>query len=214
VFEHGISAKWLARAQWAIYVFFGGFALVGLWFVFHSAFLRDVFLAVAWAGVVWGSIGLGIGMHCITQMAAVVDANTRSLNDLRARAEAAESALEHLTNSVNLSTFGGARTETLVAADLSADTFPRIQHDRNDPNDRTRPTSPTDPQENTARRSIDQLRANFRKAIYQGQFDRAIQIGDDIASAFPDLPMTAQFQELRGSIEERVRRPARSGSVG
>ena len=79
MFEHGISAKWLRRANWATSLFFGSFAVGGLWYVFASALSRDVLGAVIGAGVVWGSLGLGIGMHCVTQMAGVVDANVRAV---------------------------------------------------------------------------------------------------------------------------------------
>lgn len=212
MFEHGISKKWLRRAQWAIYTFFGTFALGGLWYVFYSAVHREVFDALIGAGVVWGSIGLGIGMHCVTQMAAVVDANQRALADLHKRADAIQELLEQIGPGMNLSASGAGNVDGLVAAAVD-DAFPRLVHVADGPDagteriepDVASPPSPAPPASSAMdANDAESLRAAFREAVFAGDYVRALAVGDIIIDTHPDSSMARQFEALRNVLEARA----------
>ncbi len=208
MFELGISAAWLRRAQWAIYVFFGGFALAGLWFVFASALRREVFDALISAGVVWGSIGLGIGMHCVTQMAAIVDANTKAVNDIRRRADAMEALLEQLGPLTDLSAMGPGDPAPLVAACTTTDAFPRIAPLGIEPLDLDA-GDVEDEEEHLLEpvafvSAADQLRTAFRDAVHAGDFAGALGVGEQIAHRFPGSAMAVQFETLREVLRSRI----------
>lgn len=209
MFEHGISATWLRRAQWAIYVFFGLFALVSLGYVFYAAAHRQVFAALAGAGVVWGSIGLGIGMHCVTQMAAVVDSNMRALNELRKRADAIEQLLEQCTPLANLSRMGAGDPSGLVAARTESDVYPRIVpepaghaigEDEGNGGHEASAKLVTD----RDRADGESLRQSFREAVFSGDIELALAIGEDILEQYPRSAMAEQFRELRGPLHRRA----------
>ncbi len=220
MFEHGISATWLRRAQWAIYIFFGGFAIAGLWFVFASALRREVFDAVIAAGVVWGSIGLGIGMHCVTQMAAIVNANMRALTEIRKRADGMEALLEQLGPMTDLSSMGSADPSRLVAASTLEDAFPRLapgmfdepveERDQVGIYEEVLPASPPV----SFGTAIDRLRVSFREAIHAGDFEKALTVGEEIARRFPRTEMAVQFEALRDAMKRRARSNADAADAG
>lgn len=207
MFEHGIPAKWLRRANWATCLFFGSFALGGLWYVFASALSRDVLGAVIGAGVVWGSLGLGIGMHCVTQMAGVVDANVRALTDFRRRLDATEALVDQLGPELNLSETGVGDPSQLVAARTTSDAFPRLIRQEADALDAEFDglRSADEPEPEVAYQPSDTaLREAFRAAVFNRDFTRALAVGDEIAERFPESSMAEQFHDLRGLMERRV----------
>ncbi len=222
MFEHGISKKWLRRAQWAIYVFFGTFAFGGLWYVFYSAFHREVFDALIGAGVVWGSIGLGIGMHCVTQMATLVDANQRALSDLHKRADALEELVVQIGPGANLSALGPGDPSELVAA-ATGESFPRLVPEADSIPANTvghlfehleRPTNRIVDVRRADAHRMEVLRSDFREAVFDGDYRQALAIGREIAEEYSSSPMAGQFEELRPLLELRAAGHAGAVSVG
>jgi hypothetical protein len=146
MFEDGVPAQWLKRARWVVYSFFTAFAIAGVVYIFYAAVDGRVLHALIGAGVTWGSIGLGIAMHCVIQLAAVVDRNLRAQDDLRQRFDALEQLVSELAPIVNLPDPDVNRGDlnrsaayapdpvepvmhvpkSLIAATLEEDTYPRL----------------------------------------------------------------------------------------
>ncbi|MEE9295394.1 MAG: hypothetical protein V3W34_10595 [Phycisphaerae bacterium] len=208
MFEKGISETRLRRARWAVYVFFGLFAAAGLGYVVYSAMRGDVFHALIGAGVSAGSIALGMAMHWVVYLAAVVDANTGELADLRKRADAMEALVEQLSPMVDLGDLGYAAESTLVAADSGSDLFPRlVPDDDSDAVSQPQPADadqPADSSESAAPLDSEHLRAAFRDAVYASDFAGALAVGRQIAQLYPQSPMADQFNELRQALESRT----------
>ncbi len=203
MFEQGISAKWIQRAQWAIYIFFGGFALLALWYVFAAAFRREVFQSLIGAGVVWGSIGLGIGMHCVSQMAAVVNANRQSILELSDRIAELQASLAEARPTVELGA-SEERVDELVAADVQSDAYPRLT----EPAEALEPLAMeqdalSDEQAAESDDAPSDFRTAFREALFDGQLAEALDIGQRMLDADPQSAMAKQFVELRPLLEQR-----------
>ncbi len=126
MFEDGVPAEWLQRARWVVYAFFAVFALAGVGYVFYSAIDGKVIHALLGAGIAWGSIGLGIAMHCVIQLATVVDANVRGQDEVRKRQDALEALVEELSPVMHLSSLSEGGASSLIAAAVDDDGFPRL----------------------------------------------------------------------------------------
>ncbi len=212
MFENGITPQWLRRAAWSVYSFFGLFALLALGYVWYAAAGGAVFKALIGAGCAIGSIGLGVGMHCIVQLAAVVAGHVRAVEMLTRRAEAAESLLEALQPE---SSFLAApnRASTLVAGNVGSAGYPRlVSHGESDAPPSVE-DSAIDPgalfEPNPVNRhgcdlSGGELRAVFRESVFSNDFSSALEVGQAIVASFPESEMASQFQSLRPALERRA----------
>jgi len=223
VFERGISDCWLHRASAAIYVFFGSFALLGLGYVWYAASGGEVLNALIGAGVAFGAIGMGVAMHCVVQLAGVVAAGQRVLDDLCKRSDAMENVVEATGGLTNLSAFGAGDPSTLAAGRVDTSGFPRLM---------TQPSLNTsdsvgsthfavdEPQRasvsTTAAATIDadvasaeslsseQLRRAFRDSVYSCDYGSALEVGTAILHGYPTSEMADQFRQLRPILENRL----------
>ncbi len=121
-----VPANWFRRAHWAVYFFFGLLALSGLGYVYYEAIEGEVVGAMIGLGIVFGSIGLGVAMHCVVRMAAVVDANLNTITLLRHRHDALQHFVERLSRTIELNQKEVAQVSSLVAAETTADSYPRL----------------------------------------------------------------------------------------
>jgi len=212
MFEHGISEQWLRRAAWAIYVFFGLFALIGLGYVWYAAAGGQVFKALMGAGVALGSIGLGVGMHCAVQLGAVVADNTRSIAEVRRLIEDLRAIMDDRTPTLQLPTEGSPGPSDLVAAEARAGSRLRLippealngaQPSAPDATD-TPGTIPNASEDMPEPLPMEQLRTAFRESVFTRDFASALEVGDAIAADFPQSDLAIQYRRLRPLIEPRV----------
>ncbi|NOS99786.1 MAG: hypothetical protein HOP29_04075 [Phycisphaerales bacterium] len=202
MFERGISRRWLHHAAIATYVFFGAYAFLGLAYVWYSAVRGDIVQALLGFGIALGSIGMGVGMHVIVQLAGVVGAQMEQLDSLRQRADASESLLQELTDTVFIPTSAEHDASPIIAANAAAAGFPRLHHDE-PAMDAT--AIPADDGAPTVRRDPDSLRRLFRESVFAHDYASAIQAGDAILVNYPDGEMAAQFRLLKPTLEARLR---------
>jgi hypothetical protein len=217
MFEEGISQQWLRRAAWATYLFFGLFALLGLAYVWYAAAGGAVLHALVGAGVALGSLGLGIGMHCIVQLARVVAENGRQVEEFHQRIDALEQALNSSEMFVRLPATDSGEPASLVAGDVKASQYPRLAQSESAPGDSPEPEihaeteSPEGPSVDASGLvaaeplPMDILRATFRESVYAGDFAGAIEVGEAIAAGYPKSKMADQFRHLRPLLAERSR---------
>ena len=205
MFEHGISNRWLKRARFAIWALFGTAAAAGLGCMSSALALGDLSYTLIGVGLATGCVGLGVSLHCITHLAAVIDANTLAMSDLRRRADAMEALVEQIGPSFDLGRLGHS-AETLVAASSKTDLFPRLVSDNSgDVGVPPQPDTARNQSQESASTSsagIDDLRAAFRDAVYSSDFDGALSVGRRIAMHYPGTPPAAQFEELRQALEQ------------
>lgn len=224
--EGQVPAKWFRRAHWAVYFFFGLVALSGLGYVYYKALVGDVVGALVGLGIVFVSIGLGIAMHSVVRMAAVIDANLNTITILRHRHNALEQVVERLGTTIELNRAEVTRVSTLMAASTDTDCYPRLA-------DASRAVCEIEPIPDAGavaaavvnqvaidceRRSCDangegaetlpseppELREAFRQAIFAQNFAQAIVVGERIRELHPQSPMAEQYNELYESIACRV----------
>ncbi len=217
MFEEGISQQWLRRAAWVTYLFFGFFALLGLAYVWYAAAGGAVLHALVGAGVALGSLGLGIGMHCIVQLARVVAGNGRQVEEFHRRIDALEQALESSAMFVRLPSSASGEPTSLVAGAVESSRYPRLAQAESAPDDVPEPefNAETESLEQEAEDTsggagaqplpIDVLRATFRESVYAGDFAGAIEVGEAMAAGYPESKMAAQFRQLRPVLAERSR---------
>ncbi len=225
MFEHGISNRWLQHASAAIYVFFGSFALLGLGYVWYAASGGQVLNALIGAGIAFGAIGMGIAMHCIVQLAGVVAAGQRILEDLCKRADAMETMLEATGGLTNLSALGAGDPSVLTAGHVDTSGFPRLMPDSaahasglvGDARfaveqplqvavNRTAVAVSDHDDAPAESMSSDQLRRVFRDSVYSGDYDSALEVGAAILDEYPASEMATQFRRLRPILENRLPR--------
>lgn len=220
MFEEGISEQWLRRAAWVIYIFFGAFALLGLGYVWYAAAGGEVFKAMIGAAGAMGSIGLGIGMHCVMQLASVVATVNRALEELGRRADAMETLLQESGLLVNLAGVGSGDPSSLVASDAAC-AFPRLVADGTNniadeiPSGDIEVPAPVTGTLDQAEVAVSaapaqpltghQLRCAFRDSVYSGDFSGALDVGSAIVADDPDSEMAVQFNLLRPALERRAR---------
>lgn len=201
MFERGISRRWLHNAAVATYVFFGAYAFLGLAYVWYAAVRGDIVQALMGFGIALGSIGMGVGMHVIVQLAGVVGAHVEQLEALRHRTDASEMKLEH-AGSAFLPTDAEPDFSGIVAANAAAAGFPRLL--RNDRSGHPPPVASANSTE-ADRRDPDSLRRLFRESVFARDYASALQAGDAILVDFPNGEMAAQFRMLKPALEARLR---------
>ena len=218
MFEEGISDRWLRRAAWVTYLFFGFFSLLGLAYVWYAAAGGAVVHAMIGAVVALGSIGLGIGTHCVVQLAGVVAENKRQIEESRQRVGVLEQLLESAGVQVRLPSSESGMPTSLVAANIDSARFPRLLRDATRRSGEVKddavtqgPAQDTEgeaPDASPAPLAINTLRTAFRESVYAGDFAGAIEVGEAITAEYPDSGMAAQFRQLRPILVHRAEHAA------
>lgn len=197
--------------------------LSGLGYLYYNALQEDTLGALLGFGIVFVSIGLGVAMHSVVRMAAVVDANLSTITTLQRRHDNLEHLVARMTKAIELNQTEMAQVSSLVAASTETDRFPRLADSvTSDSQDIVMPdakavTAATINNLVVAQgsqangdgaealpESQPELREAFRRAIYAQDFPQAIVVGERIRELHPDSPMAEQYNELYEAIVCRV----------
>lgn len=215
----GDAAAWLRRADIAVHAFLYVSALAGLGFVLYAASAGEGLAAlggglVTLAGVIVGLIGL-----TLVRCGVALLARTDRIEHLLLTLEAMESTRASHDELVNIARGAGGNAESLVAANVPADGFPRLagvdlpEGPGEAPEPATAHTHGCSDQERQWQRAIEAGDViGCRKALATL---RAVLVPERVASLEQALATLSRTQavQLREDFAERVRSQDYAGAL-
>ena len=206
------TTPWLRRARWAVVLATVACLAAGLIWIYRSAMEGQVLQAVAGAALCLGVIALDFAAGAVLRLGGAVLRCAGRLDGLETRVASIEATVDALTETADAAAVGRENAESLVAARVDRDAFPRLVNGQEHataqkqqwPGRVSAATAGQRQLEDLARREMLRLRDEFAEFVRRGDYAAAVSTGQRIEALFPQSDLAAQFRALREHLVQRV----------